>query len=205
MNAIPTKYAGYYFRSRLEARWAIFFDAMAERWEYEREGYVLSDGNCYLPDFWLPDMNLYLEVKGQSPTEDEYSKAQQLRDTSNCAVAIFHGLPSVNWGWLYCWDSSDGSDGAGEWEIRLGDTPDGRLALLVSGFDPDRRSLFANQWDKSIRIGDYWLTSPSVDAALIKAKSEQFNTQKDPAAILAARLEALEQRVSRITEGAAYE
>ncbi len=25
-KAIPTEYAGYLFRSRLEARWAVFFD-----------------------------------------------------------------------------------------------------------------------------------------------------------------------------------
>jgi hypothetical protein len=30
--AIPTRYKGYHFRSRLEARWAVFFDALGIKW-----------------------------------------------------------------------------------------------------------------------------------------------------------------------------
>lgn len=51
MQAIETAYKGRLFRSRLEARWAVFFDAMKMQWQYEPEGYKLSDGTCYLPDF----------------------------------------------------------------------------------------------------------------------------------------------------------
>jgi hypothetical protein len=51
IKAINTRYKGYRFRSRLEARWAVFFDELGYEWEYEPEGYVLSDGTCYLPDF----------------------------------------------------------------------------------------------------------------------------------------------------------
>ena len=36
-KAIPTFYNGIEFRSRLEARWAIFFDKMNIRYEYEKE------------------------------------------------------------------------------------------------------------------------------------------------------------------------
>lgn len=73
IKAIQTKYKGYTFRSRLEARWAVFLDALRIRWQYESEGYVLSDGRTYLPDFWLPKVGLrttekpaglFLEVKG---------------------------------------------------------------------------------------------------------------------------------------------
>ena len=53
IKAIQTEYKGYKFRSRLEARWAVFFDAMGIQWEYEPEGYTLEDGTLYLPDFWL--------------------------------------------------------------------------------------------------------------------------------------------------------
>jgi hypothetical protein len=51
MKAIQTRYKGFFFRSRLEARWAVYFDAMGYSWEYEPEGFVLSDGSKYLPDF----------------------------------------------------------------------------------------------------------------------------------------------------------
>lgn len=53
IKAIPTEYKGYRFRSRLEARWAVFFDACGVEWEYEPEGYDLGNGLYYLPDFLL--------------------------------------------------------------------------------------------------------------------------------------------------------
>jgi hypothetical protein len=58
MNAIPTTYKGYKFRSRLEAKWACFFDAMGCEWEYEPEGFQIQlPGNkkptWYLPDFFV--------------------------------------------------------------------------------------------------------------------------------------------------------
>lgn len=63
IKPIQTQYKGYRFRSRLEARWAVFFDTAKIRWEYEPQGYDV-DGKAYLPDFYLPDMGCYFEVKG---------------------------------------------------------------------------------------------------------------------------------------------
>ena len=51
MKAIQTRYNGYLFRSRLEARWAVFFNTLGLKWEYEPEGFDLGDGVYYLPDF----------------------------------------------------------------------------------------------------------------------------------------------------------
>jgi hypothetical protein len=51
MKAIETKWRGYSFRSRLEARWAVFFDALGLEWDYESEGFQLPGGYRYLPDF----------------------------------------------------------------------------------------------------------------------------------------------------------
>lgn len=76
MKAIQTKYNGYLFRSRLEARWAVFFDACGVKYEYEPEGYDLGNGLFYLPDFLLHGVdgrdggNLYIEVKGVMTDED---------------------------------------------------------------------------------------------------------------------------------------
>ena len=62
IKAIETTYKGYRFRSRLEARWAVFFDTLGIKWQYENEGYQkeveLNTGLKtlrYLPDFFLPD------------------------------------------------------------------------------------------------------------------------------------------------------
>jgi len=63
--AIETRYAGCRFRSRLEARWARFFDAAEIEWKYEPEGFEL-DGVRYLPDFYLPSSETWVEVKGNN-------------------------------------------------------------------------------------------------------------------------------------------
>lgn len=70
IKAIETQYKGYRFRSRLEARWAVFFDACGYNWEYEPQGFDLGGGVYYLPDFKLygmddnGDENLFwIEVK----------------------------------------------------------------------------------------------------------------------------------------------
>lgn len=63
VKAIETVYNGYRFRSRLEARWAVFFDAAGIEYEYEPEGFELEDGTKYLPDFYLPEYDWYVEIK----------------------------------------------------------------------------------------------------------------------------------------------
>lgn len=66
IKAIQTKYKGYNFRSRLEARWAVFFDAMGIKWEYEPEGFDLGAVGWYLPDFRIESKGkkAWVEVKG---------------------------------------------------------------------------------------------------------------------------------------------
>lgn len=57
LKAIQTDLFGYRFRSRLEARWAVYFEKVREGsggrffWEYESEGFQLPNGQWYLPDF----------------------------------------------------------------------------------------------------------------------------------------------------------
>ncbi len=68
IKAIETEYNGYKFRSRLEARWAVFFDEAEIKYEYEPEGFEInfndpSNTVRYLPDFHLPDFDVYCEVK----------------------------------------------------------------------------------------------------------------------------------------------
>ena len=63
IKPIETVYNGYRFRSRLEARWAVFFDVLGIEYEYEPEGYKFSDGQCYLPDFYLSNLNTFVEIK----------------------------------------------------------------------------------------------------------------------------------------------
>ena len=90
IKAIPTVYNGYKFRSRLEARWAVFFDKLGVQYRYETEGFNL-DGVKYLPDFFLPTSKHYIEVKPYEPTEEEINKAGMLAAMSGNSVFMFCG------------------------------------------------------------------------------------------------------------------
>lgn len=94
MHAIPTKYRGISFRSRLEARWAIFFDVLGIKYDYEPEAFEL-DGYCYLPDFWLLEQKIFYECKPEWPTDDEQAKASRLSEFTNRRVCISVGTPRV--------------------------------------------------------------------------------------------------------------
>lgn len=73
IQAIQTKYKDYNFRSRLEAKWAVFFDALGLKWEYEPEGFTLPGGIRYLPDFRITSptgLVQWYEVKPVGVTSD---------------------------------------------------------------------------------------------------------------------------------------
>lgn len=80
IKAIETVYKGYRFRSRLEARWAVFFDALGIEWEYEKEGFDLGDGDKYLPDFWLPQRKCWVEIKGPNPGDKDIRKCEKFAE-----------------------------------------------------------------------------------------------------------------------------
>lgn len=94
--AIPTEYSGYRFRSRLEARWAIFFDQLGVRWVYEQEGFELPSGR-YLPDFLLPALDSFVEIKPVAPSREEQLACLELADVTRRRVVLFFGEPGF---WL---------------------------------------------------------------------------------------------------------
>jgi hypothetical protein len=60
VTAIPTDYNGVRFRSRLEAKWASFFNRNHWRWSYEPQDFC-----GYIPDFalWFKRAPIFVEVK----------------------------------------------------------------------------------------------------------------------------------------------
>jgi len=88
VKAIETFYKGYHFRSRLEARWAVFFDTLGIPWKYEDEGFeaeVHDKTARYLPDFFLPYRwgggGFYVEVKGDANAlKKDWGKHAEMHD-----------------------------------------------------------------------------------------------------------------------------
>lgn len=119
MKVIETKYKGYRFRSRTEARWAVFFQTAGVPWKYEPEGF--EDGTTrYLPDFKLtstpnyeeavkanvPDFGLsswdfsppplFVEVKGtRNLSVGEKQKIKMFVEAGNILLIVF-GDPSFD-------------------------------------------------------------------------------------------------------------
>mgnify|MGYP001194201040 CR=1 FL=1 len=99
IKPIETRYKGYRFRSRLEARWAVFFDALRLDWEYEKEGYDLGDLGFYLPDFWLDNVHdrlgqkgIFAEIKGQEATDLEIERLARLTIGGSFAAMLQGGM-----------------------------------------------------------------------------------------------------------------
>lgn len=101
MKAIETHYRGYRFRSRLEARWAVFFDALGIAWEYEPEGFEMEDGFRYLPDFKcrLPKYAGWYEIKPLMAYSDaKLTMFQKALCDSEALATLLSGEP---WEMLY--------------------------------------------------------------------------------------------------------
>lgn len=112
---IETRYAGCRFRSRLEARWAVFFDTVGIPWQYEPQGFELtplpaeliekmhndwlrepqeSDHEHlgrYLPDFWLPKQEAWFEVKGIDPKGQEWARLCRFMELTDQRVFVAYG------------------------------------------------------------------------------------------------------------------
>lgn len=114
IKPIETIYKGYRFRSRLEARWAVFFDVLGIGWRYEMEGYEFDDGRKYLPDFYLPKDNLFVEVKGDHGIDRDRENTEMLSDFSrDFPILLVVGLPEESNSFLFAYDTTDSSGGLG--------------------------------------------------------------------------------------------
>lgn len=144
IKPIETVYNGYRFRSRLEARWAVFFDVLGIEYEYEPEAYDLGEAGWYLPDFWLPQVSMFAEVKHGPFSEAEEQKCRQLCMLTNHGVLMLDGPPRQRayWGFVPGWCAT-------------GDCPGKPLECA----DCEYRKFEPELWDFLLHEGNqYWLT-----------------------------------------------
>lgn len=93
---------GYRLRSYTELVWARVLDAADIFYLYEPDLIHVGDG-FYLPDFWLPNVGIYVEVKGKYPTEEEIRKADAVMDRTGKEVVFLIARPdSDNCGLCNC-------------------------------------------------------------------------------------------------------
>jgi len=128
VRALTTKYNNHLFRSRLEARWAKFFDYLDISYLYELEGFDLGSAGFYLPDFFLPGIparnfpqnqkGIWKEIKPFSPDGIYREKLESLVEYTHCSLILLTG--QVNSGIdsdfeEYRWDG-DEKDGGIFWD-----------------------------------------------------------------------------------------
>jgi hypothetical protein len=92
--ALETRHKGYVFRSRLEARVAIILDGFGWKWRYESEGFSTPYGN-YLPDFEVLAPAMWIEVKGEDPTEVEKLKLRSVAQQTEKVGMFFIGTKKI--------------------------------------------------------------------------------------------------------------
>lgn len=112
INAIPTTLDGITYRSRLEARWAMFFGLIGVNFEYEPEGY--SDGTVmYLPDFWIPSIDAFFEIKPS--VEYDETKPSALVKMTEKDVYVTTGRPHDQQEGIHVFTKEGGWDNYHEW------------------------------------------------------------------------------------------
>ena len=160
IKPVETTYAGYRFRSRLEARWAVFFDNLGLDWHYEPETLsiprTISDmGRLgpfkYLPDFWLPELDLWAEVKGQWNAFEQLKALDAAawlsgKDTGRCGegadLLILGQIPREH-----------GHRVQSPWRLHMHDGELMRMPWITNDLEPVQMGLHCDVADKAIRLG----------------------------------------------------
>jgi len=91
------KYNGIFMRSSWETRFAFFLDCSGVKWLYEPKYFDLGN-TTYRPDFYLPEFDCYIEIKGYW-REDAITKFKLFqRKYSNTHIKIFNRKKLLNYG-----------------------------------------------------------------------------------------------------------
>ena len=169
IKAIETRYKGYRFRSRLEARWAVFFDALGIRWEYEKEGYDLGAAGWYLPDFWLPDQRYWFEVKPSDlrPLPDAINKAFALAVATKRHVFVAPGMPEL--GALYWFRPDEAFQHNSEYFTGMSWCHNDSLGYKIGAV-----GMSCDDWDQASGFSEFTTEHPSIIGAYTAARAARF-------------------------------
>jgi hypothetical protein len=91
-----TLYKGRLYRTRAEAKWAVVLDRLGVPFYYQPSHYRLPSGT-YLPDFWLPTLDAYLEVKPCDVVDPRYSELGEMR--AKRVFVASGNMPQLPQGW----------------------------------------------------------------------------------------------------------
>lgn len=91
----PTPYRGTWFDSRTEAKWAVVWDLLAMEWRPDPIKIADYSGRGFIPDFYLPQLELYVEVASDDKHRQavKTDRCKALADATGKAVFLTKGFP----------------------------------------------------------------------------------------------------------------
>ena len=150
ITAIPTMYKGIQMRSRLEAKWAAFFDALRWNWTYEP-----FDLAGYIPDFVLnfEKKPVLVEVKGADAEIDEAVRKFRASKSPFSWVIVGHTVTDRKLGLWHCkCQAGTVCDPCDAEQIARHRLWTAKLALSTSLVDGPRPDTSPNKSDDELRI-----------------------------------------------------
>lgn len=84
-----TMFDGCMYRSRLEARYAVFLKTLQIQFTYELMTFHLPGGRSYTPDFYLTDLKLFIELKPCYPHIEEMELCEQVAALGHDIALVF--------------------------------------------------------------------------------------------------------------------
>lgn len=211
IKAIETRYKGYRFRSRLEARWAVFFDTLGIPWTYEPQGFE-RNGVRYLPDFQIQlgrdryKFTYWVEVKGDRnwlfDNRDEIDEMHDwggiLPDFADCGeqsrvangLIVLGDIPNPEFGLLFV-PVIGHQKGVNLYWRCLADADQGlvdfdQIFKVFFGLNADHycvACLSKEAADFAPRIARTPRANPKIQEALIAARSARFEHGENPGVV----------------------
>lgn len=131
IKAHPTVYAGVHFRSRLEARWAAFFDVVGWEWDYEpvdlhgwspdfRVTFPCRHSECSGSHTLLVEVKPYTNIKqfqGHRCMDFSYGVSERGEEIPADASAAFGESPRVSY-WEMAHGAGGGEEEVDNWVVR---------------------------------------------------------------------------------------
>lgn len=187
MKAIPTRYHGRQYRSRIEARWAAMFDLLD--WPHEYEPF---DMNGWIPDFIIPNKHgksILIEIKGGGSLFEFEKYRKAIRESpQKYHLLLLTATPRIEIAESGCPEALDGIE-LHEWRTIFDDEDpainyedltlvDGGLWVLHSTDEGKNRWGFASaQYDYSDRTFNniYWKHTNSDGEETVKIFKQLWN------------------------------
>lgn len=189
-ESIETQYKGYRFRSRLEARWAVFFDALGIEWRYELDRYFTGTNGTYLPDFWLPQIRAWVEVKPEYPDWGTRCKIEMLSHKHDALGIILYGEVSADSMIAFSNDIGENSAGSIETDHALWQKCNSCNEIYIDFGRSDRDFFYDTDFHKPYIycscLKDWphgearMVSGASVNDAIVAARSARFEHGEAP-------------------------